>query len=45
LSLLLSISPEQAEEAKELLFQQGFTPSQIIGKIIKVPSGRKIKII
>ena len=43
--LLLSISPEQAEKAKELLFQQGFTSSQIIGKIIKVHSGRKIKII
>jgi len=43
--LLLSISPEQAEKAKELLFQQGFTSSQIIGKIIKVPSGRKIRII
>jgi selenide,water dikinase len=43
--LLLSISPEQVEKAKELLFQQGFTSSQIIGKIIKVPSGRKIKII
>jgi len=43
--LLLSISPEQAEKVKELLFQQGFTLSEIIGKIIKVPSGRKIKII
>ena len=43
--LLLSISPEQAEKAKELLFQQGFTSSQIIGKILKVSSGRKIKII
>jgi len=43
--LLLSISPEQAEKAKELLFQQGFTCSQIIGKILKVSSGRKIKII
>jgi len=43
--LLLSISPEQAEKAKELLFQQGFTSSQIIGKILKVYSGRKIKII
>jgi len=43
--LLLSISPEQAEKAKELLFRQGFTSSQIIGKIIKVSSGRKIKII
>ena len=43
--LLLSISSEQAEKAKELLFQQGFTSSQIIGKIIKVSSGRKIKII
>ena len=43
--LLLSISPEQAEKAKELLFQQGFTSSQIIGKIIKVSSERKIKII
>lgn len=42
--LLLSISPEQAEKAKELLFQQGFTSSQIIGKILKVSSGRKIKI-
>jgi len=42
--LLLSISPEQAEKARELLFQQGFTSSQIIGKIIKVSSGRKIKI-
>ncbi len=43
--LLLSIKPEQAEKAKELLFQQGFTSSQIIGKIIKVSPGRKIKII
>ncbi|MBU4361752.1 selenide, water dikinase SelD [bacterium] len=43
--LLLSISPEQAEKAKELLFQKGFTSSQIIGKIIKISSGRKIKII
>ncbi len=43
--LLLSIKPEQAEKAKELLFQQGFTSSQIIGKVIKVSSGRKIKII
>jgi len=43
--LLLSISPKQAEKAKELLFQQGFTSSQIIGKVIKVSSGRKIKII
>jgi len=43
--LLLSISPEQAEKAKELLFQQGFTSSQIIGKILKVPTGRKIRII
>jgi len=43
--LLLSISPEQAEKAKELLFQQGFTSSQIIGKILKVSSGRKIKIV
>jgi selenide,water dikinase len=43
--LLLSISPEQAEKAKELLFQEGFTSSQIIGKILKVSSGRKIKII
>jgi selenide,water dikinase len=43
--LLLSISPEQAEKAKELLYQQGFTLSQIIGRIIKVPTGRKIRII
>ena len=43
--LLLSIKSEQAEKAKELLFQQGFTSSQIIGKVIKVSSGRKIKII
>ena len=43
--LLLSIKPEQAEKAKELLYQQGFTLSQIIGKIIKVSSVRKIKII
>jgi len=43
--LLLSINPEHAEKAKELLFQQGFTSSQIIGKVIKVSSGRKIKII
>ncbi|GAG60762.1 unnamed protein product [marine sediment metagenome] len=43
--LLLSISPEQAEKAKGLLYQQGFNSSQIIGKIIKVSSGRKIKII
>jgi len=42
--LLLSVSPEQAEKAKKLLFQQGFTSSQIIGKIIKVPTGRKIRI-
>ena len=43
--LLLSISPEKAEKTKELLYQQGFTLSQIIGRIIKVSSGRKIKII
>jgi len=43
--LLLSVKPEESEKAKKLLYQQGFTPSQIIGKIIKVPSGRKIKII
>jgi len=43
--LLLSVHPEQAEKAKELLHQQGFTLSQIIGKIIKVSSGRKIRII
>jgi selenide,water dikinase len=43
--LLLSVKPEEAEKAKELLYKQGFTSSQIIGKIIKVPSGRKIKII
>ena len=43
--LLLSVSPEQAEKAKKLLFQQGFTSSQIIGKILKVSSGGKIKII
>ncbi len=43
--LLLSINPEQAKKAKGLLFQQGFTSSQIIGKVIKVSSGRKIKII
>jgi len=42
--LLLSISPEQAEKAKELLYQQGFTSSQIIGKILKISSGRKIRI-
>ena len=42
--LLLSVSPEQAEKAKELLFQQGFTSSQIIGRIITISSGRKIKI-
>jgi len=43
--LLLSVSPEQADKAKELLYQQGFASSQIIGKIIKISSGRKIKII
>ena len=43
--LLLSISPEQAEKAKELLFQQGFTSSQTIGKVIRIPSGRKVRII
>ena len=43
--LLLSVKPEEAEKAKELLYQQGFTLSQIIGRIIKVPSERKIKII
>jgi selenide,water dikinase len=43
--LLLSVKPEEVERAKELLFQQGFTLSQIIGRIIKVSSGRKIKII
>jgi len=43
--LLLAIKPEQAEKAKTLLYQQGFTLSQIIGKIIKVSVGRKIKII
>jgi len=43
--LLLSVKPEEAEKAKGLLYQQGFTSSQIIGKIIKVSSGRKIRII
>jgi selenide,water dikinase len=43
--LLLSVKPEEAETAKELLYQQGFTSSQTIGKVIKVSSGRKIKII
>jgi selenide,water dikinase len=43
--LLLVIEPEQAEKAKTLLYQQGFTLSQIIGKIIKVSAGRKIRII
>ena len=43
--LLLAIKPEQAEKAKALLYQQGFTLSQIIGKIIKVSAGRKIRII
>ena len=43
--LLLSIKPEEAEKAKVLLCQLGFTSSQIIGKIIKISSGRKIKII
>lgn len=43
--LLLAIKPEQAEKAKTLLYQQGFTLSQIIGKIIKVSSGKKIRII
>jgi len=43
--LLLSVNPEEAKKVKELLFQQGFTSSQIIGKIIKVSSGKKIKII
>ncbi len=43
--LLLSVKPEEVKKVKELLLQQGFTSSQIIGKIIKVPSGRKIKII
>ncbi len=43
--LLLSVKPEEVEKAKELLYQQGFTLSQIIGKIIKVSSGRKIRII
>jgi selenide,water dikinase len=43
--LLLAIKPEQAEKAKTILYQQGFILSQIIGKIIKVSSGRKIRII
>ena len=43
--LLLSVKPEEAEKAKELLYQQGFTSSQIIGRIIKVSSGRKIRLI
>jgi len=43
--LLLSVKPEETEKAKELLYQQGFTLSQIIGRIIKVPSGRKIRLI
>jgi len=43
--LLLSVKSEEAEKAKELLYQQGFTSSQIIGKILKVSSGRKIRII
>lgn len=43
--LLLSVKPEEAKKVKELLLQQGFTSSQIIGKIVKVSSGKKIKII
>lgn len=43
--LLLAIKPEQAEKAKTILYQQGFTLSQIIGKVIKVSAGRKIRII
>ena len=43
--LLLSVMPEQAEKAKALLRQQGFTRTQIIGKILKINSGKKIKII
>jgi len=43
--LLLSVKHEEAEKAKELLYQQGFTSSRIIGKILKVSSGRKIRII
>jgi selenide,water dikinase len=43
--LLLAIKPEQAEKAKTILYQHGFTLSQIIGKIIKASSGRKIRIV
>ncbi len=41
--LLLSISPEKEEKAKELLLQQGFTESKIIGKIGSTSSpGKRI---
>ena len=42
--LLLSIKPDQAEKAKKLLYQQGFLFTQIIGKILKINSGKKIQI-
>lgn len=42
--LLLSIKPEQAEKTKKLLYQQGFLFTQIIGKVIKINSGKKIQI-
>ena len=43
--LLISIKPNQAEQAKKLLNQQGFSSTQIIGKIIKTHSSKKIRII
>jgi len=41
--LLLSVKPEEAKKTKELLCQQGFTSSQIIGEIIKVSREEKLK--
>jgi len=40
--LLLSINQEKAEKAKELLLRKGFTGTKIIGRIIKISSGKKI---
>jgi len=42
--LLVSIDPQQAEKAINLLYQEGFIESKIIGEVIKSKSKERIKI-
>lgn len=42
--LLISIDPQQAEKAINLLYQEGFTESKIIGEVIKSKNKERIRI-